>query len=329
MSTVVTIGNFDGVHCGHREIIHRVKMRASERGLPSVVYTFVPHPVKLLAPHLAPPLINTYQQKRAILASIGVDMLVEEPFDHTFAAYSPEQFVSDVLHRRLGAQEIFVGFDFTFGRGGKAGVDALASLSQPHIQVHVVPPLSFEGIVASSTKIREFVLEGQMEGARLLLHRYFYLDGVVVPGFQRGRTLGFPTANLQLEQELLPARGVYASWIETQQGEILPGVTNIGIRPTFDHNQNISVETHIFDFSRDLYDQTLRVHFAKRLRPEQTFSSVDMLQTQIQLDIVAAQEYLSSTQAPRPSDTLQQFVFWRDSGQDEALSLKPSLSLDP
>lgn len=305
--SVVTIGNFDGVHRGHREIIHRVKTCAIEQEMSAVVYTFRPHPVKLLAPHLAPPLINTYEQKREILASLGVDTMIEEPFDRAYASYSPEQFVSEILHHRLNTRTIYIGFDFTFGRGGKAGGTELSSLANSYgIQVHVVPPLSFDGIVASSTKIREFVLEGQMDGARMLLGRYFYLQGPVVQGFQRGRLLGFPTANLQPDQELMPAYGVYASWVETSMGDVVPAISNVGIRPTFQETPSVSVETHLFDFSANLYGETLRVHLAKRLRPEHAFSSVDALRSQIASDIQSARECLSSSpHAAPPAGGLQ------------------------
>ncbi len=283
-NTVVTIGNFDGVHRGHREILRRAQVYGNTHQLSTAVYTFQPHPVKLLVPHLAPPLINTYAQKVELLASLGVDLVVEEPFDRAFASYSPEQFVSDVLHCHLRAKAVFVGFDFTFGRGGKAGVDILQPLAAHHgISVEVVPPLSFDGIVASSTKIREFVLEGQVEGARLLLERYFFLEGVVVQGAQRGRQIGFPTANVDTPQELIPANGVYACWVDTKDG-MFPAVSNIGVKPTFEKEAALSIESHLLDFSGDLYGQSIRVHMVKRLRAEQTFSSVDALRGQISND---------------------------------------------
>ena len=297
--TAVTIGNFDGVHRGHREIIHRVKAHAEQHNLSSAVYTFRPHPVKLLVPHLAPPLINTYQQKVEILSGLDVDYMVEQPFDRAFAAYSPEQFVTEVLHQHLQAKAVFVGFDFTFGRGGKAGVDVLRQLANNHgISVEVATPLAFDGIVASSTKIREFVLEGQVEGARLLLERYFFLEGVVVEGAQRGRQIGFPTANIDTIQELIPAHGVYACWVETKQG-MFPAVSNIGVKPTFEEEAQPTIESHLLDFSGDLYGQSVRVHMVKRLRSEQAFSSVEALKQQITEDAHQARLCLEEpTSAP-------------------------------
>lgn len=286
--TAVTIGNFDGVHRGHREIIRRVQSYAQHRQLLSLVFTFLPHPVKLLVPHLAPPLINTYAQKVEIMSSLEVDGMVEQPFDRDFAGYSPEQFVSEVLHQHLQAKAVFVGFDFTFGRGGKAGVEVLRELAAGYgISIEVATPLSFDGIVASSTKIREFVLKGQVEGARLLLDRYFFLEGTVVEGAQRGRQIGFPTANMETLQELIPATGVYACWVETQRG-IFPAVSNIGVKPTFENEAGLTIESHLLDFSGDLYGQSIRVHWVQRLRSEQAFSSADALKEQITQDVKQA-----------------------------------------
>lgn len=298
--TILTIGNFDGVHRGHREIIRRVQAAAHAHQLSSLVYTFQPHPIKLLAPHRAPALLHTYEQKREIMASMDVDILVAEPFDRDFASLTPEQFVHDVLVDRMRAQSIFVGYDFTFGRGGKAGVDALQELAAPlGVDVEVVTPLSFEGIVASSSKVREFVAAGDVKKARLLLGRPFYLHGQVVQGFQRGRDLGFPTANLSSVQELLPAHGVYACWVETPEG-MFPAVTNVGVRPTFQDDVAPSVESHLLDFAGDLYDTTLRVHFVAHIRNEQSFSSVQALRQQIELDIGKARTLLAEPAGAPP-----------------------------
>ncbi|TNE52147.1 MAG: bifunctional riboflavin kinase/FAD synthetase [Deltaproteobacteria bacterium] len=298
--TILTIGNFDGVHRGHREIIEKVQANAQTHQLSSLVYTFQPHPLKVLVPKRAPALLNTHIQKREILDAMGIDILVEEPFNRDFASLSPEQFVNDVLVERMRAHTIFVGYDFTFGRGGKAGVQKLQELaSRVGVEVHEVPPLSFEGIVASSSKVREFVAEGNMEKAQLLLGRPFFLHGQVVQGFQRGRELGFPTANLSTSQEMMPAHGVYACWVDTSQG-MFPAVTNVGIRPTFHDNSALSVESHLLDFEGDLYDSILRVHFVGRVRSEQSFSSAQALRKQIELDIGKARAMLADPSGAPP-----------------------------
>lgn len=294
-ASVVAVGNFDGVHRGHREILNRLIAWGNERGIPSLLLTFRPHPVKFLVPHLAPPLINTYEQKRELVRSVGIDIMVEEPFHREYANLSPEQFVTDILHRTFGAKAIFVGFDFTFGRGGKANVDALRELGAPFgLEVHCADPLSFEGIVASSTKVRSFVQEGQVRGAHILLGRPFSIVGHVVPGEQRGRTIGFPTANLETKQELLPAFGVYACWAVIN-GTPHRAVTNIGIRPTFRSNEP-TIEAHILDFSEDIYDQEITLHVMERLRAEQSFSSIEALQTQIKQDREKADAVLKPKQ---------------------------------
>lgn len=297
-ASVVAVGNFDGVHQGHREIISRLKARAKQLHIPSVILTFSPHPVKLLVPHLAPPLINTYEQKRQLLSSLGVDIMLEEPFTRAYASYSPEQFVTSVLQQSLHAKEIFVGYDFTFGRGGKANVETLRHLGEPYkLKINCIEPLSFSGITASSTKVRAFVHEGQMEGAQLLLNRHFSLTGIVEEGEQRGRQLGFPTANLSTEQELLPKRGVYACWTEFE-GQMYPTATNIGIRPTFSELRP-TIEAHLIDFRGNLYQKKMTVHFVKKLRDERAFSSIHTLKEQIEQDIQQAKEQL--VQPPNPS----------------------------
>jgi len=289
--SVVTIGNFDGVHRGHQAILAQVIEKAKTLGVPSVAYTFQPHPAKLFRPQLAPPLISTYTQKLDLLESYGIDIAVEQPFTREFAHYSPERFVTSILHETLGAREIFAGFDFSFGKGGKADVQFLRELCEPYgIKLHVIQPLSFESIVASSTKVREFVLAGKVAGAALLLGRPFVLSGHVVQGDQRGRTLGFPTANLDAEQELRPARGVYACYALLQQ-QRLPAVVNIGMRPTFS-TEHVTIEAHLLDFQGDLYGKPLTLEFVEYLRAEKSFDSAELLVEQIDKDIECAKDIL-------------------------------------
>lgn len=298
--SVVAVGNFDGVHLGHQEIIQRVIDRAKALDLTSVVYTFAPHPVKLLAPHAAPPLITPYAQKRALLGVQGVDVVVEEPFTREYAAMSPEAFVSDILGESLGCREIFVGYDFRFGRGGAGDIETLQTHGAAFgLVVHHIDPLSFQGVVASSTKVRGLVQAGQVERAAALLGRDFAIDGVVEAGEQRGRTIGFPTANLGTEQELLPAHGVYACWAEVN-GHVHPAVVNVGVRPTVKDKRSHSatIEAHILDFDGDLYDAPITLSFKQRLRAEQAFGSLDELRQQITRDVEQARACLLAATPP-------------------------------
>lgn len=286
--SAITIGNFDGVHLGHREIIRQMLQCAHEMSYPAVVYTFQPHPITLLDPDSAPALINTYHQKRDLLSRLNIDILIEEPFNLSFANYSAQQFVEDILYRTLGVKAIFVGTDFTFGRGGQANIDALSHIAGRYgIAVHGIEPLSIEGIVVSSTKIREFVKAGQIKEANLLLGRDFFIEGSVVHGSHRGRRLGFPTANIAPAQNLIPPTGVYVCWAEIHN-QIYPAVTNIGHRMTFEQNSQRWIESHIIDFQGDIYGQTMKLYFVERLRDEMLFPSSEALCLQIEKDIQRA-----------------------------------------
>lgn len=297
-ASVVAVGNFDGVHRGHRAILEQLKRRSQELSVPAVVLTFTPHPLKVLVPSVAPALVNTYTQKSTLLESLDIDIVIEEPFTKSYAGYSPERFVTEVLHQSLHTLEIFVGYDFSFGRGGKATIQTLEELGAPYgLRVHCFEARSFDGIVASSTKVRHFVREGQMDTAELLLGRPFSLTGTIEHGEKRGRQLGFPTANLTTEQELLPAQGVYACWAELDEC-IRPAAVNIGVRPTFE-DAAPTIEAHILDFSDTIYDQTMTLHFVQRIRGEQSFASLDALKKQIQTDVQFVRERL--IQAPSRS----------------------------
>ena len=292
-NAVVTLGNFDGVHKGHQALMARVRTRAEARAGLAVAFTFRPHPVKILAPDLAPPLITTYARKIELLAATGLDVVLEEPFDERFASLAPRAFVEEVLVGRLGAKEIVVGYDFTFGKGRAGTVDTLRTLGEElGFEVYVESAVSVDGLVASSTKIREFVLGGRVRGAAVLLGRDHSLRGRVVRGRGRGRTIGVPTANLATRDELIPKVGVYACRVliegETQRR---PAVTNVGWAPTFE-GKEFTIESHILDYDADLYDRVVALEFAERLRDEKRFSSKDELVEQIQLDIHNARALL-------------------------------------
>ena len=290
---VVTIGNFDGVHRGHLALFAHVEARAQTLGGQSVVYTFEPHPVQILAPHLAPPRLTTALEKQRLLAAAGIDVCIAEPFNQIYAETPADQFVSQVLVSRIGVRELVVGYDFTYGRGGAGNTGTLARAAEQFgFSLQVVNQQMFSGIVASSTKIRELVLEGKIEGAAMLLGRDYCLLGEVVHGDARGRTIGFPTANLDTADVLVPRNGVYACWLEVE-GVPYRAITNIGLRPTVTSGvTKATVEAHIFDFSADIYGKQVRLSFVKRLRDEQRFSSLDALKAQITIDSAEARRVL-------------------------------------
>ncbi len=255
-NAVVTIGNFDGVHLGHRKIIELTLKKARERGGIAIAYTFRPHPQVALRPDTDLQLLSTYDEKIELLQNSGLDLVIEEPFSREFSTTSPQQFFQDVLIRRLNAVEIVVGYDFAFGKGREGHLEAMeAFCKQDAIGLTIVPPLRTEGEVISSSRIRQHLLTGDLEAANRLLGREFSYRGIVIKGEQRGRKLGFPTANLKLENKLALPYGVYATWA-TLNGKVYPSVTNVGVRPTFRDSEGKELpaleETHLLDTTIDL-----------------------------------------------------------------------------
>ena len=290
---VFAIGNFDGLHRGHRALLARAIERARARGAPSGALTFTPHPAKVLAPAFAPQLILTYEEKAAAIAATGVDVLVELPFTPALAATTPRAFVDDVLVGALRTGGVVVGDNFTFGHKAAGTVADLQALLGPRgVSVDVVAPVKVGDLVSSSTKIRELVLEGRVEAAATMLGRPYHVEGVVVRGDGRGRTIGVPTANVQSERELLPKLGVYATRARLPDGRVVDSVTNVGLRPTFS-GEGVRIEAHLFDFDDDLYGRTVALDFVERLRDERRFPSVEALRAQIADDAVAARAALA------------------------------------
>jgi riboflavin kinase / FMN adenylyltransferase len=318
----LAIGNFDGVHLGHRGLFDAAKVSARASGGPVCALTFEPHPARVLAPEYAPPLISSPSRKREILAEVGVQELVVQPFDRVFAGTEPERFVE--LLAATGVAEVVVGHDFTYGRGRAGTADTLrASLQRRGMRLHVVPPVTVNGLVVSSTKIREFTLEGRVEAAAQLLGRPFDLEGDVVRGAGRGRKLGWPTANIRTPAELLPAVGVYAvrarliesptltptstptpttttTYRPPHLGPSIPAAANLGLNPTFRDDAHagsgrepLMLEVHLFDVDQDLYGRSLRVEFVHRLRDERRFPNVEALKAQIALDVANARRLLA------------------------------------
>lgn len=283
----VALGNFDGVHVGHQALFLSAR---SHR--PAVAFTFDPHPGKVLQPDLAPKLITLLPRKLELLEDQGLDAVIVQKFTAEYARTSAEAFEA-ALFDQLGARHIVIGYDFTYGAKRAGNVDALkAAAAKRGAVVHIVPPVTVDGVVASSSKIREYILEGRVSAAQRLLGRYFDLDGFVVPGAGRGRTIGFPTANVDTQNELRPAAGVYAvrAFLKEGAGKLsagLPGAANIGVKPTFGGTE-VTIEIHLIDWQGDLYGKELRVQFLERLRPEQRFGSVAELTGQIKRDVEAA-----------------------------------------
>jgi len=291
---VVTIGNFDGVHRGHQMIIKTAIEQARARKGVCVAYTFRPHPQVALNPAAQIQLLSTYEEKLRILEALGVDITIEEPFSREFSTVAPEQFFKDVLLRQISAEAIVVGYDFGFGKERKGQLDILVTLCrQSGVELTVIQPQKTDGEVASSSRVRQHLLGGQIESATHLLNRHFSYRGVVVKGDGRGRKIGFPTANLKLENKLVLPNGVYATWALAFAVKY-PSVTNVGVRPTFQQDLELPaiVETHILDQTIDLYGNTLEVQFVKKLRDEKKFSGIEDLKNQIQLDAQAARQIL-------------------------------------
>ena len=289
----VAIGNFDGVHLGHQRLLAAARAAAGASG-ESAVLTFEPHPVRVLAPQLAPPLLVTPARKLELIAQQGIDACVVEPFTAELAGSSPAWFVEELLVRGLGARHIVVGYDFTYGQKRAGTVDSLRAAGKQHgFDVEVVNAVAVDGLVASSTKVREFVLEGNVAGAAMLLGRPFDVDGQVVRGAGRGRTIGVPTANVVIDGELLPRPGVYAARVRPEGSDKdtwYDAAVNLGTNPTFVQAGALSLEAHLLDFDADLYDQRLRVAFVARLRDERRFTAIDELVAQIRRDISAVRE---------------------------------------
>ena len=293
----VTIGNFDGVHLGHRTLLEKTVSQARSSGLSSVAVTFDPHPLRLFTGNSTPPLITLLDQKLELLADMGLDYTLCLTFNHDLAAMAPEQFVSRYLVETLKTRKLIIGYDYAFGKGRAGNYKLLSRLGRVYgFEVEQLDPVLVDGVIVSSTRIRDLIEAGQVWEARPLLGRFYRVAGTVIHGMKRGGPmLGFPTANIHLTDELFPRTGVYAVWAEVQD-LVLPAVANIGFNPTFG-NEVLSVEVHIMDFQGDLYDQDIFVHFVQRLRSEKKFAGLDQLKAQIAKDKTIARTILASPEA--------------------------------
>jgi len=292
--TVVALGTFDGVHLAHQNILSTAVRRARTLDLPAVACTFNPHPLQVLRPEQAPIPITTQEENLSLIAEQGLDVTVVIAFTLEFSRIQAEAFIRDILCRTLRVREVVVGFNHTFGHGASGNATLLEALAPTlGFVAHVLPRQTVDGVVVSSSTIRQALQAGDVKMAMRLLGRPYTLRGRVLRGKGRGRQLGFPTANLRPERKLILASGVYAaraSWAGGEGGAIV----NVGVRPTFGEGE-YWVEAYLLDFTGDLYEQQLSLAFLERLRPEQRFPSVEALKAQVIRDIEAASHLLASS----------------------------------
>jgi riboflavin kinase/FMN adenylyltransferase len=290
---IVALGNFDGFHKGHQAVVGRAVARARAEGRPALVATFDPHPMRFFRPDSPWFRLTTMDQRARLFAAAGVDAMYVFRFDAEFAAATPEAFVTDWLAGRLGAAGVVTGEDFTFGRNRGGDVRLLAQLGSANgFTAEAVAPVTEDGLPVSSSRIREALRAGDCETAARLLTRPFTIEGLVEHGDKRGRTIGYPTANLALDRYLRPRFGVYAVRGRLEDGRILDGAANLGIRPTFEPPKEL-LEPYFFDFSGDLYGQTIAVELISFLRPEAKFERVEALVAQMDLDCAEARRRLA------------------------------------
>jgi riboflavin kinase / FMN adenylyltransferase len=293
---VVAVGNFDGLHLGHQAVLGQAKALARTAGVPTAVLTFEPHPRAVFQPGAPPFRLTPFREKSMVLETLGIDLLFTLHFDLAFAQKTAEQFVSEVLVEGLGARVVVVGYDFVFGNKRRGTAELLKAEGARHgFSVEVVAPIAGPGgVVYSSTQIREHLVAGRPREAAALLGRPWEIEGRVAMGDKLGRTIGFPTANIALEDYLRPAAGVYAVRAGIEEGTEThwhDGAANLGWRPTVG-GKDLRLETHLFDFAGDLYGKHLRVGFIERLRPEQRFDGLDALKAQIAADCAQARQIL-------------------------------------
>jgi riboflavin kinase / FMN adenylyltransferase len=293
---VLTMGNFDGIHVGHQALLRRVVEDARGRSGAAVVLTFEPHPLKILAPERAPRLILAHKDKMRLLQSLGIDVVIIQAFNPRFASLEAEEFVRRYLIDSLKVRKIWVGKDLRFGKGRRGRVEELIRWGHERgFEVGILEAVQIGGQRVSSSRIREQLMRGEVHEVKKFLGRYHFISGRVVVGHRRGRHLGFPTANIVTRTEVLPADGIYATFLEFG-GHHWSSVTSIGLNPTFGDGPR-TIEAYILDFSRDLYDQPVKLIFVERIRAEKKFTSSELLVEQIKRDVVAAQEILREVRA--------------------------------
>ena len=286
-NVTLTLGNFDGLHLGHQKILRMVTDRAKELEIQSMVFTFEPHPLKILAPDRCPPLLTTFHERMKLFQELKVDTVLCAHFTEEFASQHPNDFIQNILWEKLRIKEIFVGYNFTFGRDKRGGIDLLEKFSHQYsFQVRVVEEVKIKEEKVSSTAIRNYISQGNLEKANLFLGRSYTLSGKVISGSGRGKSLGFPTANIDAGSKLIPKFGVYLARIHIGE-KSYNGLANIGHKPTFGGSLP-GVEAYIFNFQSDLYRQFLKIELMKRLRNEISFPNNGCLIQQIKQDVKEA-----------------------------------------
>lgn len=289
--TVLTLGVFDGLHLGHQRIMQTVVERAAATASVPTVITFDPHPRAVLYPENAPPLLQTLDQRLANFEVLGIEQTIVVRFDKDFAAQNAEVFLSNIVHERLQAKEVYLGKGFAFGKNRGGNIELLRRMSRElGFFADEVPEICLRGTRISSSKIRELLADGKVNLARRMLGRPYGVEGQIVHGFERGRTIGFPTANLHPRNRVIPKYGVYST--ATLINEVWrKSITNVGVRPTFEGGNEPSIESYVFDFNGDLYGDVLRVRFLRRIRDEKKFGGIDELKAQIEKDTRRARNY--------------------------------------
>ncbi|MGE5422178.1 MAG: bifunctional riboflavin kinase/FAD synthetase [Ignavibacteriales bacterium] len=290
---VLALGNFDGVHIGHQFLVREANEEAKRIDGISAMLVFDPHPLKVLVPSRAPKLLTTLKQKTRILDELGLDLLIVTPFTRDIAAWSPESFVHKILVKTLGVKAVFVGYNYSFGSKAAGDAEMMKALGQKNnIDVHIINPIMMEGQVVSSTLVRKCLENGDIDAVRRFTGRLPLMEGKVVEGEKRGKTIGIPTANLAIDKELvIPGNGVYAVKA-CVKGQTIEGVVNIGRKPTFHPDFPVSIEAHFFDFDQDIYGETISIALVSRLREEQKFNGVQELIDQIDIDAKQARRIL-------------------------------------
>lgn len=296
-NTVLTVGTFDGVHAGHKVLIGSVLEKANERNARSVIVTFDPHPRDIINPGSAGiRLLSTLEERRELLADLGVDVMVVIPFDRDFSLLTSEQFVKDVIWKKIGVSEFVIGYDHQFGKDREGTIETVQELGKElGFDAHIVSKQEIENRTVSSTAIRNALeREGNVKLAAKFLERFYILNGMVVHGDKRGKEIGYPTANIQPDstRKIVPKNGVYAVWVRVE-GNYHPGMMNIGIRPTFEGDQK-TLEVHIFSFDDDIYGKKIQVQFVDRIRDEQSFKGIEQLKEQLGKDEKSVKSILNN-----------------------------------
>jgi riboflavin kinase/FMN adenylyltransferase len=290
---VLTIGNFDGVHLGHQAIFRMIKERAKQKNGTSMVFTFEPHPLTVIAPERAPKLLTTFKDKISLIKAYGIDVTICANFTSEFANIKAEDFVRDILSKKIGVKEVFIGSNYHFGKGRKGNPELLKEMGKEcGFRVKIVEEIKLNDTPLSSSKIRSLIAKGKVREAAAFLGRNYSVEGVIIEGAKRGRSLlNIPTANISTTNELLPKDGVYAVTVNLE-GKTYGGAVNIGCNPTF-REKKFSFEVHILDFDADILGRTIRINFIERIRDEMKFSKVEELGAQMRRDIENIRQLLS------------------------------------